>query len=105
MYTVVVPVELLAELLLVPEDIVELVPELEDVPELDVVVNLPGGIIEVDELVLKLELDILVVDNELELTDIERVLLEVILLVAELELDELEESLGGPAEYTTAPAG
>lgn len=125
-------------LLLVSEDPVELDPELEDVPEFDVVVRASVEVVEADceleselvvpmsevvidaesvpeledvivmsaeiddELMLELELDISVMVDELVLTDIVRVLLEDVLPVTELELDEL---LGGPAEYTTAPAG
>ena len=75
----------------------ESVPELEDVVVMSDEIN--------DELMLELELDISVMVDELVLNDIVRVLLEDVLPVAELELEELEELLGGPAEYTTAPAG
>jgi hypothetical protein len=63
--------------------------------------------IDSDELMLELELelDISVIVDELVLTELVRVLTEVVLPVAEPELEELDESLGGPAEYTTAPAG
>ena len=44
-------------------------------------------------------------DTELVLIELDRLLVEVMLPVVELELEELEELLGGPAEYTTAPAG
>jgi hypothetical protein len=104
--------ELLAELLvvdadwllLVSEDDVELDPALEDVAELEVVVNMPGDI-DTDELVLELELDTSVMVDELVLTEPVRVLTGLELPVAELELEELDELLAGPAEYTMAPAG
>lgn len=67
------------------------------VPRLEVALNA--------EPVLELELDESAKVEELVLTDIERVLIEDVLPVAELELEELDESLGGPAEYTIAPAG
>lgn len=81
----------------------EAVIDAESVPELEDVIVMSDGID--DELMLELELDISVMVDELVLTDIVRVLLEDVLPVAELELEELEELLGGPAEYTTAPAG
>ena len=80
-------------LLLVAEDFVELDPVLVDVPELDV------------EPLLELEPDVPDMLDQLVLTDIVRVLIEDVLPVAELELEELDELLGGPAEYTIAPAG
>ena len=87
--------ELLIELLLVDADVLLLVPEVnEDDDDED----------DDDEMELELELDVPVVVNELVLSDSERVSVEVMLPV-ELELDELEESAGGPAEYTTDPAG
>lgn len=69
--------------------------------ELEVVVITPGGII--DE--LELELDVPDKEDEPVLMETVRLLLKLVLLDAELELEELEELLGGPAEYTTAPAG
>ena len=89
--------ELLIELLLVDADVLLLVPEVneDDDGEDDD---------DDDEMELELELDVPVVVNELVLSDSERVSVEVMLPV-ELELDELEESAGGPAEYTTDPAG
>ena len=86
----------------------EVVVNAESVPELELepVVIMPDDI-DSDELMLELELelDISVIVDELVLTELVRVLTEVVLPVAEPELEELDESLGGPAEYTTAPAG
>jgi hypothetical protein len=82
--------ELLLELLLVDADVLLLVPEVNDDDD--------------DDEELEPEFDVPDVDNELVLSDSERVSVEVMLPV-ELELDELEESTGGPAEYTTDPAG
>lgn len=95
--------ELESELVVPVSEVVvnaELVPEL----ELEPVVIMPDDI-DSDELMLELELDISVIVDELVLTELVRVLTEVVLPVAEPELEELDESLGGPAEYTTAPAG
>jgi hypothetical protein len=58
-----------------------------------------------DELVLELEPDISVMVDGPVLTEFVRVLTEVVLPAVELELEELDESMGGPAEYTMAPAG
>jgi hypothetical protein len=91
-------------LLLVLEDDEELDPVLEDDEELEVVADMLGDIDD-DELVLRLESVILDMVNELVLTEPVRVLTELVLPVTELELEELEESMGGPAEYTMAPAG
>jgi hypothetical protein len=77
----------------------EVVVDAESVPELE-----PDDIDD-DEPVLELEPDISVMVDEPVLTEFVRVLTEVVLLVAELELEELDESMGGPAEYTMAPAG
>lgn len=95
--------ELESELVVPVSEVVvnaELVPEL----ELEPVVIMPDDI-DSDELMLELELDISVIVDELVLTELVRVLTEVVLPVAGPELEELDESLGGPAEYTTAPAG
>ena len=81
----------------------EVVIDAEPVPELEDVIVISDEID--DELMLELELDISVMVDELVLTDIVRVLLEDVLPVAEIELEELDELLDGPAEYTTAPAG
>lgn len=81
---------------------VESVPELE--LELEAVGTMPDDI-DSDELILELELDISVMVDELVLTEFVRVLSGVMLPAAELELEELDESRGGPAEYTMAPAG
>ena len=68
-------------------------------------------LVDADELLLvlddivELELDDPIMEDELVLIDIERVFVDDMLPVVELELEELEELLGGPAEYTTAPAG
>lgn len=120
--------------LLVSDDPVELDPELDDVSELDVMVRVSVDVAEPDceleselvalgsevvidaesvpeledvddELMLELELDVSVMVDELMLIDIVRVLIEDVLPVTELELEELDESLGGPAEHTMAPAG
>jgi hypothetical protein len=91
-------------LLLVLEDDEELDPVLEDDEELEVVADMLGDIDD-DELVLRLESVILDMVDELVLTEPVRVLAELVLPVTELELEELEESMGGPAEYTMAPAG
>jgi hypothetical protein len=91
-------------LLLVPEDEVELDRVLEDVPELEVMVDMLGDIVD-DELVLRLESVILDMVDELVLTEPVRVLAELVLIMDELELEELDELLAGPAEYTMAPAG
>ena len=77
----------------------EVVVDAESVPELE-----PDDIDD-DEPVLELEPDISIMVDELVLTEFVRVLTEVVLPVAELELEELDESMGGPAEYTMAPAG
>lgn len=69
--------------------------------ELEVVVITPGG--NVDE--LELELDVPDNEDEPVLIEAVRLLLELLLVDAELVLEELEELAGGPAEYTTAPAG
>lgn len=95
--------ELESELVVPMSDIVvqaESVPEL----ELEPVVIMPDDI-DSDELMLELELDKSVMVDEPVLTEFVRVLTEVVLPVAGPELDELDESRGGPAEYTTAPAG
>jgi hypothetical protein len=91
-------------LLLVPEDEVELDRVLEDVPELEVMVDMLGDIVD-DELVLRLESVILDMVDELVLTEPVRVLAELVLIMDELGLEELDELLAGPAEYTMAPAG
>lgn len=91
-------------LLLVLEDDVEPDPVLEDDEELEVVADMLGDIDD-DELVLRLESVIADMVDELVLTEPVRVLTELVLPVTELELEELEESMGGPAEYTMAPAG
>jgi len=120
--------ESLAELLVVDaesplpvsEEIVESDPVWEDVSELmsdmdidddelvlrlEVVVIMSIGIIDAEP-VLELKLGMSVILDELVPTDIVRVLAEVELPAAELELEELDESLaGGPAEYTMAPSG
>jgi len=77
----------------------EVVVDAESVPELE-----PDDIDD-DEPVLELEPDISIMVDELVLTEFVRVLTEVVLPVAELELEELDESMGGPAEYTMAPTG
>jgi hypothetical protein len=76
------------------------VPEL----ELEPVVIMPDDI-DSDELMLELELDKSFMVDEPVLTEFVRVLTEVVLPIAEPELDKLDESRGGPAEYTMAPAG
>jgi hypothetical protein len=91
-------------LLLMLEDDEELDPVLEDDEELEVVADMLGDIDD-DELVLRLESVILDMVDELVLTEPVRVLAELVLPVTEPELEELEESMGGPAEYTMAPAG
>jgi hypothetical protein len=84
----------------------EVVVNAESVPELELepVVIMPDDI-DSDELMLELELDKSVMVDEPVLTEFVRVLTEVVLPVAEPELDELDESRGGPAEYTMAPEG
>ena len=91
-------------LLLVSEDDAELDPVLDDDEELEVVADMLGDIDD-DELVLTLESVILDMVDELVLTEPVRVLAELVLLMEELELEELDELLAGPAEYTMAPAG
>ena len=86
------------------EDDAELDPVLDDDEELEVVADMLGDIDD-DELVLTLESVILDMVDELELTEPVRVLAELVLLMEELELEELDELLAGPAEYTMAPAG
>ena len=112
-------------LLLMSEDPVELDPALEDVSGFDVVVPMSDVVanaesvpelelepvvimpddIDSDELMLELELDKSVMVDEPVLTEFVRVLSEVVLPAAEPEFEELDESRGGPAEYTMAPAG
>lgn len=86
------------------EDDAELDPVLDDDEELEVVADMLGDIDD-DELVLTLESVILDMVDELVLTEPVRVLAELVLLMEELELEELDELLAGPAEYTMAPAG
>lgn len=86
------------------EDDAELDPVLDDDEELEVVADMLGDIDD-DELVLRLESVILDMVDELVLTEPVRVLAELVLLMEELELEELDELLAGPAEYTMAPAG
>jgi CRISPR/Cas system-associated protein Csm6 len=88
----------------VSEDDAELDPVLDDDEELEVVADMLGDIDD-DELVLTLESVILDMVDELVLTEPVRVLAELVLLMEELELEELDELLAGPAEYTMAPAG
>jgi hypothetical protein len=97
-----VDAESVAELEL--EVVVSMSDEDELVLRLEVVVIESGCDIDAEP-VLELELDVSAKVDELVLTDIVRVLTEDVLPVAELELDELDELLAGPAEYTTAPAG
>lgn len=75
----------------------ELVPEL----ELEAAVSVSDE----DEPVPELELDEPARVGEFVLTESVSVLIEDVLPVAEPELEELDKLLGGPAEYTIAPAG
>lgn len=96
--------ELELEAVVLPSVVVS---DAESVPELELKLEVVTSIsVDIDdELTLELELNMSVMVSELVLTDIVRVSTEDVLPMAEPELEEPDELLGGPAEYTVAPAG